>query len=283
MPVLDFRLRPPTGGLLKSTFYSEGKASWYADKHRFSVTPAAREQSMELLFAEMAEAGIVGGVMPARVGDELYGGATNQEIAQIQDRHPGVFYGFGTVELSPGANGNELDRAVHHAIREIGLYGISLDPGFGTAPLRADDPAVVAVARACGRLGVPLMLTMAGLAGPDTDWCHPRYADRLAAGCPDTKIILAHGCWPHVQAVCAVALARPNVYVSPDQGMMHTVGTNDYVAAVNTFMADQFVFASSFPTGPLVEMIEIYEQLHIRDEVRPKIMYDNGARLLGLD
>lgn len=282
MAVLDFRLRPPTGGLLKSTFYSEGKASWYAEKHRFSVTPAALEQSMDLLFAEMAAAGIVGGVMPARVGDKLYGGATNEDIAEIQDRHAGVFYGFGTVDLSIGASGDELSHAVHHAIRELGLYGISLDPGFGAAPLHADGPAVLEVARVCGRLGVPLMLTMAGLAGPDTDWCHPRYADRLAAACPDTKIVLAHGCWPHVQAVCAVALARPNVYVSPDQGMMHTVGTSDYVAAINTFLADQFVFATSFPTGPLVEMVEIYERLGIRDELRQKIMYDNGARLLGL-
>ena len=79
-----------------------------------------------------------------------------------------------------------------------------------------------------------------------------------------------------------MALARPNVYVSPDQGMMNTVGTNDYVAAVNTFMEDQFLFASSFPTGPLVEMVDIYEELAIADDVRPKIMYENAARLLRL-
>jgi predicted TIM-barrel fold metal-dependent hydrolase len=212
----------------------------------------------------------------------LYGGATNEEIAEIQVRFPDSFYGFGTVDLSGAPEAAAVAAEINHAIRDLGLYGISLDPGFCEPPLRADDRLVVEAARACGRLGVPLMLTMAGLAGPDIYWCHPQFVDRLAIACPDTNLVLAHGCWPHVQSVCAVAIARSNVYVSPDQGMMNTVGTSDYVAAINTFMADQFVFASSFPTGPLVEMIGIYENLPIRDKVRPKIMYENGARLLGL-
>jgi uncharacterized protein len=283
MDIFDFRLRPPTGGLLNSTFYSQGKASWYAERHRFSVTPAAQQQSMELLEQEMKQAHIVGGVMPARVNNDIYRGATNEEIAEIELRYPGVFYGFGTLDLSNIRSVGAVAREVEYAISELGLHGISLDPGFCLPPLKADDHLVVETAVACGRLGVPLLLTMAGLAGPDTYWCHPQYVDRLAAACPETNIVLAHGCWPHVQAVCAVALARPNVYVSPDQGMMNTVGTSDYVAAINTFMADQFVFASSFPTGPLVEMVEIYEQLDIRDDVRPKIMYENAVRLLGLN
>lgn len=140
----------------------------------------------------------------------------------------------------------EVDRV----IRDLGLRGISLDPGWSDPPAHADHDDAREVADRCAELDVPLMLTTSALVGADTAFSHPVFIDRLAAACPDTKIIAAHGGWPLVQEMCAVAMARPNVYVSADQGMLSTVGTMDYLAAINTIISDQFLFASSYPTGP---------------------------------
>lgn len=280
--IIDFRLRPPIGGILKFRFYAGGRISFYAEKHRFQPSRAATERSMDLFWKEVSAAKVTHGVMNARQVGDTYGGPTSDEIAAIQEMFPDKLTGFGTTQLGHPKGRSAMLAEVDRVINELGLKGISLDPGWSDPPVHADHEDVKAVAARCAELGVPLMLTASGLLGPDTAFSHPVYIDRLAAACPKTTIIAAHGGWPLVQEMCAVALARPNVYVSADQGMLNTVGTMDYVAAINTFMGDQFLFASSYPTGPLQGSIDTLAKLPINDAMRPKIMYENAARVLGL-
>ena len=60
------------------------------------------------------------------------------------------------------------------------------------------------------------------------------------------NIVCCHGFYPNVREIVTVAFRNENVFVSPD---MYTFcpGGGLYVEAANHFMADQFLFGSSYP------------------------------------
>ena len=67
MEIIDFRLRPPTGGFLKSKIYLVAKnRKRYTEKLGWSLVESADVQSMNLLFTEMDEARITTGVVVGR-------------------------------------------------------------------------------------------------------------------------------------------------------------------------------------------------------------------------
>lgn len=59
-------------------------------------------------------------------------------------------------------------------------------------------------------------------------------------------------------------------------------GTELYVKAANTVLADQFAFGSSYPFRALEQSIEDYAHLGFDDAVLEKVFFENARRLLGL-
>ncbi|MBI4505697.1 MAG: amidohydrolase family protein [Chloroflexi bacterium] len=287
MDIIDFRLRPPTHGFLDLYIYTAERVTWFAQRLGVEPSPAALSRSLDQFWAEMDAAGIGRGVVIASHSPRPFGSVTNEDIADLQRRYPDRFIGIGAVRAGRPSTLRELDRAV----RELGLRGISTDPGLhgvsdedsaGDVPKYPSDPAICEVAWRCALLGVPLLLTLSILAGPDLSYVHPLHVDRLAAACPETKIVVAHACWPYAQEMCGVAFRRPNVFISPDMYMMRCPGVPDFVRAANTFLADRFLFGSAYPSCPLKPLLDYYAELPIDDHVRPKIMHENAARLLGI-
>jgi hypothetical protein len=54
------------------------------------------------------------------------------------------------------------------------------------------------------------------------------------------------------------------------------------VQAANTMIADKILYASAHPFVDFRQALDTYAKLDFKPEVRQKIMYDNAARLLGL-
>jgi uncharacterized protein len=278
MSVIDFRLRPPTKGFLNLRIYTEQKITTFARQLCVEPPKAALSHSMDEFFNEMDEAGIDIGVMNGRQCPEPFGTVTNDDVAELASSYDGKLLGFGAVPIGHENTLAEVDRC----ISELGLLGISLDPGFNDPPMYAADERVAAVAERCRALGVPLMITMSAMGGPDLRYADPADLDKLAASFPDLPIISAHASWPYVQEMCGVAFRRPNVYVSPDMYMLNCSGIPDFVAAANTFLQDQFLFGTAYPSAPLKPLMDAYASFPLDDKVREKVMYGNAARLLKL-
>ena len=51
----------------------------------------------------------------------------------------------------------------------------------------------------------------------------------------------------------------------------------------NTVLQDKMLFGSDYPLITPDRWLADFEKLDIRDHVRPKVLKDNAARLLGLD
>ena len=100
MEIIDFRLRPPTGGFLKSKIYSVAEnRKRYTQKLGWPLVASADLQSMDLLFTEMDEAKITTGVVVGRTTATL-GAIPNADVAQIVTDHPDRFVGIGSADSS---------------------------------------------------------------------------------------------------------------------------------------------------------------------------------------
>ena len=254
MDIIDFRLRPPSHSFLNLRIYTQERITWFAKLLAVPVPQAALNRSMKEFSAEVDAAGIKMGVMNGRDCPEPHGIVTNEDVADLVRQHPGKLIGTGGVRLGRANSVTQVD----HAIKELGLRGIAIDPGFNDPPMYSSAQEVFEVARRCAVHGVPLIINASTVAGPDVSYADTVHIDRLAAACPDTTIVVSHGCWPNAQAMCGVAFRRDNVWVSPDMYMMACPGVPDYVMGINTFLADRFLFGTAYPSCPLKPLIDYY-------------------------
>jgi predicted TIM-barrel fold metal-dependent hydrolase len=278
MPIIDFRLRPPLMGFLDMVMYSAAeRRDRITRQHGMEPAESAQKKSMDLLLSDMNEAGVTTGVVMGRYSG-LYGSVSNQDVADIVKAYPGRFVGIGSIDPS---NRRAAIRQIDEAL-SLGLKGINLEPGAYSQPLYADDRRLYPIYAYCEDRQVPVTVMAGGSAGPDLSYTNPVHIDRVAADFPDLRIAISHGAWPWVQEILHVAFRRPNVYISPDQYLCNMPGMNDYLTAANGYLADRFLYASSYPFISVKGYADWFRKLPIRPELLDQIMYGNAARFLGL-
>lgn len=210
---------------------------------------------------------------------------TNDFVADCVRRHPDAFVGFASVDPWKGkAARDELRRAV----TDLGLRGLKLHPscqGFAPNEHRFYDLYAVAV-----DLGVPVIFHtgttglgagVPGGGGIKLGYSRPILLDDVAADFPELKIILAHPSFPWQEEALAVAVHKPNVYIDLS-GWSPKYFPPQLVHYANTLLKHQVLFGSDYPMITPDRWLRDFERLEINPEVRPLILKDNAARLLGL-
>ncbi len=211
---------------------------------------------------------------------------TNDYVADFARSHPEQFIGFATVDPWKAEAGvQELDRAV----TELGLRGLKLHPIHQA--FFPNDARFYPLYEKCGELGVPVMFhtgfAAAGAGMPGGAGLKLKHSapipgiDDVAADFPDLTIIMAHPSWPWVEEQIAVALHKPNVYLDLS-GWAPKYIPEVLVRETNTRLRDKVLFGSDFPYLPPDRWLRDFEELPIRDEVRPKVLHENARRVLGL-
>ena len=279
MTIIDFRLRPPLAGFLTMALYTESeRRDGITRIHGFEPAPSVREKSIDLLLQEMDQAGVSMGVVIGR-NSGRYGSLSNDDVAAIVRDYPGRF--VGTASIDPSNRKTASDQ-ITKAIK-ADFRAINIEPGSYPLPLMADDRKLYPVYAQCEDAGIPVIIMAGGSAGPDLSYTDPVHLDRVAADFPDLKIVVSHGGWPWVHQVLHIAFRRPNIYLSPDQYLANMAGTDDYVKAADGFLADRFLYASSYPFTPVKEYAAWFKKLPIRPEAMEKILFRNAAKLLRID
>ena len=278
MAVIDFRLRPPLKGFLDMVMYAKAeRRDGITRQHGMEPAASAQEESMPQLLAEMERAGVTCGVVMGRYSG-LYGSVSNEDVAAIVREWPGRFVGVGSIDPSDRKQAiAQIDQA-----RALGLKGINLEPGAYAQPLYADDRRLYPIYAYCEDQAIPVTIMAGGSAGPDLSYTNPVHVDRVAGDFPSLRIAITHGAWPWVHEILHVAFRRPNVYLSPDQYLCNMPGMNDYLIAANGFLADRFLYASSYPFISVQGYAEWLGTLPMKPELIDRIMYGNAARFLGL-
>lgn len=287
--IVDFGICPPAGGFRTARTYvdAERTAKW-TRAAGMAPAPSLLSGSMDDLLAEMDAAGVATGVvrghaMGVRPHDRPGLPAlvtTNDDLRDIAAAHPGRFLAMPTIRHDEIARARDLVPAL---AADPAFHGLVLHPHSWPVPVSAADRHVMyPVYRLCEELGLPLVLTIGGNAGPHLGVNAPVVVDQVAADFPRLTLIVAHGDWPYVTEILHVAFRRENVVLSPDMYLFGMPGWRDYVDAANGFLQDRFVYASMHPYVPLAGAVA-----WCRERLEPaafeKVMRGNALRLLGLD
>lgn len=278
MQTIDFRIRPPFKSFLQTAMYAgAARRDGITRKIGFTPSPAAVARSMPQLLGEMDEAGIDAGVVVGRVSGAL-GNVDNADILEICALHPGRFFPIAGIAPLPRKQAQQEAEA----LLRRGFKGLSIEPGGLPEPLHYDDRRLYPFYALCEDRDALLVIMGGGNAGPDISFTAPEHIDRVLADFPNLRVVSAHGNWPWVTEILHVAFRRPNLYLAPDYLMANMPGMSDYIAACDSFLAEQFVFASAFPFAPVVDYTRWFRGLPIKPENLEKIMGGTARRLLGL-
>lgn len=278
MKVIDFRIRPPYKGFLDTLMYSEPER-----RDRFTrqlgLTPsqAATEKSCELLLAEMDDAGIDMGVVVGRKSGFL-GSVSNDDVMGFVKTYPGRFVGVASVDITNRKTAvREIDQAM-----AAGFKAINMEPGAQAVPMPIDDRRLYPIYAHCEDKAVPVIILAGGNAGPDIESTVPVALDRVLADFPKLKVAAAHGGWPWVHQVLHIAFRRPNLYLSPDMYLVNMPGMDDYLKAADGFLAQRFIYASSFPLCPAKGCLDWFNALPIKPDNKERILSRNALEFLDM-
>ncbi len=183
-------------------------------------------------------------------------------------------------------NPNDVMGSVEAIRRDFETYGIRATSVFpaGVFPqVPIDDPKMYPIYATCVELGIPIFVC-AGVPGPRVPFA-PQEVSRIDVvmfDFPDLVFVTRHGCEPWEDLAVKLMLKWPNLYYSTSAfaPKYYPKAVIDYA---NSRGADKVLYAGYFPMGLSLE--RIFSELPgvpLSDEVWPKFLYGNAARILGL-
>ena len=212
------------------------------------------------------EVGVVG------VGDEV--------SRQALRDHPDRFVGSGWVDPNRGMKG------IRTMVRQYEEFGVRAFTAFNagyTPQVGLDEALMYPIYAKCVELGVPIF-SCVGVPGPRFPmWPqHVERLDRIMYDFPELVFVTRHGCEPWEELAVKLMLKWPNLYYSTS-----AFAPKHYPKAVidyaNSRGADKVIYAGYFPMGLSLERIMTdMQNLALRDEVWPKFLRENAAKLLGI-
>jgi len=210
---------------------------------------------------------------------------TNEEIAELAHQHADVAIPFASVDPHRGKEGVLLARKL---IREYGVKGFKFHPSV--QEFLPNDPLAYPLYEAIAEAKLPALFHTGqtgvgagtrGGGGIRLKYSNPMLLDDVAADFPDMPIVLAHPSFPWQEEALSVATHKPQVYIDLS-GWSPKYFPPILVQYANTLLKDKILFGSDYPVMSPERWMEDFDQLPIKPEVRPKILKDNAAKLLGL-
>ncbi|GAA2131514.1 4-hydroxyphenyl-beta-ketoacyl-CoA hydrolase [Actinomadura napierensis] len=210
---------------------------------------------------------------------------SNEEVAESCAEHPDVLIPFASIDPHKGKAGV---REARRLVDQYGVRGFKFHPSIqGFAP---NDPIAYPLYEAIEELGVPALFHtgqtgigagVPGGGGIRLKYSNPMLVDDVAVDFPELRIILAHPSFPWQDEALAVANHKPYVYIDLS-GWSPKYFPPQLVRYANSLLKDKVLFGSDYPVITPDRWLADFAKLEIKPEVRPKILKDNAARLLGL-
>ncbi|WP_034271460.1 amidohydrolase family protein [Haloechinothrix halophila] len=209
----------------------------------------------------------------------------NDEVAAACAEHADVLIPFAS--LDPW-RGRAAARHVRRLVNEHGVRGFKFHPSLqGFSP---NDRMAYPLYEAIEELGVPALFHtgqtgigagVPGGGGIRLGYSNPMLVDDVAVDFPELRIILAHPSFPWQDEALAVATHKPHVYIDLS-GWSPKYFPPQLVRYANSLLKRKVLFGSDYPVITPDRWLADFEALDMKPEVRPLILKENAARLLGL-
>ena len=169
-----------------------------------------------------------------------------------------------------------------------GGRGLKLHPSLQA--FVPNEPVHYPLYEAATELGLPVIFHTgqtgigAGLPGGrgiKLRYSDPMLLDDVAADHPQLQLILAHPSVPWQDAAISIATHKANVHLDLS-GWSPKYFPPQLVRAVNGLLKSKVLFGSDYPVITPDRWLTDFAALEIKPEVRPLVLKDNAARLLGL-
>ncbi len=276
MEIIDFRFRPNTpeviDGIRNSTMFKAACKVIGFDKRA--------AQPLDDIVRDMVRRGVGLAVVTGRDCETTYGfPANNGSVLEFVRAYPERFIGFWGIDPHKGM---AAVRETEHAVRELGMRGIAVDPYLAHIP--AHDARYYPLYSKCCELGIPVFITTAPppqVPGAVMDYSDPRHVDIVARDFPELVVIMSHGGYPFVNEAIFTCLRNANVYMDLSEYERAPMA-EAYIQAMNALIGDKVVFASAHPFIEQADALAAYEEMPLFPEVRQKVMAGNARRILRL-
>jgi predicted TIM-barrel fold metal-dependent hydrolase len=208
----------------------------------------------------------------------------NEEVLTAARDNPDVLIPFGSVDPHKGKLGVREARE----LIEAGVRGFKFHPNTQAfwPNDRSHYPLYETIAQAglialfhSGTTGIGA--GMPGGGGVRLKYSNPMLVDDVAADFPDLDVILAHPSFPWQDEALAIAVHKPNVYIDLS-GWSPKYFPENLIRYTNSLLKHKMLFGSDYPLITPDRWLADFERLPIKDEVRPLVLKENAARLLGL-
>jgi hypothetical protein len=188
---------------------------------------------------------------------------------------------------STGADPNDGTAGLARIVRAQETWGVravTLFPPGTSPPVAINDPQMYPIYATCVELGLPVFCT-AGVPGPRLRLNTQRVEliDEVMYDFPELVFVTRHGGEPWADVAVKLMLKWPGLHYSTS-GFAPRYYPKAVIDYANTRGADKVIYAGYFPFGLTLERIMTeLGQLDFKDEVWPKFLRTNAARVLGLD
>ncbi len=208
----------------------------------------------------------------------------NDDVLAAAAAHPDVLIPFVSVDPMRGPTALEEAQRLIRA----GARGFKLHPPL--QQFEPNDPRVYPFYEVVQAARLPVVFHtghsgigtgMRGGGGVRLKYGNPMLIDDVAVDFPDMPIVMAHPSFPWQDEAISVCLHKPQVYIDLS-GWSPKYFSPTLVRYADTLLRDKVLFGSDYPMIAPDRWLSDFASLPIRDEVRPLILKENAARLLGL-
>jgi len=247
----------------------------HAASYMFSELPDTSDATdpAAYLLGEMDTHGVARALIPVDFADT--------DAQALLRAHPDRF--SGTFQVDPN-RGMETVRDLRRAVAEFGVVAAVAFPCGYVPQVPIDDRRMYPVYAACVDLDIPICMNT-GVPGPRVPMA-PQAVELLDEVCwffPELKIVMRHGGEPWTDLAVKLMLKWPNLYYSTS-AFAPRYYPRAIVDYANTRGADRVIYAGYFPSGLSLErIVREFPEVGFKDEVWPKFLRDNAARVFGLD
>jgi uncharacterized protein len=208
----------------------------------------------------------------------------NEEIAEVAAANADVLIPFASVDPNKPNAVDEARRLIH----DYAVRGFKFHPNLQA--FFPNDRSFYPLYEVIEEAGLPALFHtghsgigsgLPGGGGIRLKYSNPMFVDDVAVDFPNLKIVLAHPSFPWQDEAISIALHKQQVYIDLS-GWSPKYFPPQLVRYANTQLRDRVLFGSDFPMITPDRWLRDFEQADFKDEVRPLILKQNAARLLGL-
>jgi predicted TIM-barrel fold metal-dependent hydrolase len=186
------------------------------------------------------------------------------------------------VPVDPNMGMDEV-RRIRDLNRRFNIDAVSVFPAGVNPQVPINDKRFYPIYAACIEENLPIFVNV-GVPGPRVPMaCQDVHlVDEVCWFFPDLKFVMRHGAEPHVDMACKLLLKYPNLYYSTS-AFAPKHYPKEIIDFANSRGADKILYAGYFPMGLSLDRIfKEFSELPFRDEVWPKFLYENSAKLMGI-